>query len=213
MEKWKDVVGYEWLYQVSNIGNVKSFLFKEPRNMKILKNWYWYKYVWFYKNRQKAKNFTIHRLVALNFLEKPEWKYEVNHIDGDKNNNRVDNLEWCTRSNNQKHAYRNWLQRTTNNNCFIKNNPNKWKFWKNNRQSKPVIQYDLQWNFIKEWDSVSDVTRDLWIDNGNICSCCNWKRKSNWWYIWKYKTQSSNVFLQESLAIGINWNILCLFNR
>lgn len=100
-EKWKDVVGYEDLYQVSNRGQVK-------RNNKILR---------FNQNRNKylavslskhgvVKTFRIHRLVALAFIERKDSKKNVvNHLDGNRTNNRVENLRWSTISENHLHAY------------------------------------------------------------------------------------------------------------
>lgn len=114
-EIWKDIPEYEGLYQVSNFGNVKSFLigaggskFNDPE--KILKpNGKRYLHVTLSKDKNK-KIFTIHRLVLLNF--RPEKYFEgavINHIDGNKLNNRLDNLEWCTHSQNMKHAVENNL--------------------------------------------------------------------------------------------------------
>ena len=115
-EIWKDVIGYEGLYQVSNLGRVKS-LDKICGNRKgVIKskllnfqdNGKGYKNVNLYNNK-KNKCVYIHRLVAGAFLAKIEGKECVNHIDGNKSNNSLENLEWCTRSENMKHAYDNGL--------------------------------------------------------------------------------------------------------
>jgi hypothetical protein len=115
-EVWKDVVGYEGLYEVSNYGRVKSL------RKKIVKStgaevWfptiiltpvmrYMYKAVNIYKNK-KATMFSIHRLVAKAFIENPTNLKIVNHKDLDKFNNRLFNLEWCTPLENTRHAIRN----------------------------------------------------------------------------------------------------------
>lgn len=110
-EVWKDIKGYEGLYQISNLGNVKSLKRKslnfKCEKDKILincKTSQGYEKVMLCKNKQ-VKNQMIHRLVAKAFIPNPNNLLEINHIDGDKTNNKVSNLEWCTRSENIKHAY------------------------------------------------------------------------------------------------------------
>ena len=110
MEIWKDIEGYENKYQVSNLGNVKSLETwtgdKYIRREKILKNMVYgngYYYVCLSKNG-KVKKYKVNRLVAQAFIPNPDNKPFTNHIDGDKLNNNVDNLEWCTQSENMKHA-------------------------------------------------------------------------------------------------------------
>ena len=109
MEEWKEVKGYEGLYEISNHGRVKSVdrmsHGKHIRD-KILKGGMFsngYPYVCLRK-KEINKNHLIHRLVAVAFLPNPHNLPEVNHIDGDKSNNSVENLEWCNRSYNLEHA-------------------------------------------------------------------------------------------------------------
>lgn len=105
METWKPVVGYEGIYEVSNIGNIKNSktnkILKQPKRSG-------YPSVGMAKNKI-AKNHRIHRLVAMAFIENPENKRCVNHKDGNKLNNNVENLEWCTHSENNYHAMKNGL--------------------------------------------------------------------------------------------------------
>lgn len=108
MEVWKDIKGYEGVYQVSNIGRVKR-LFKKHENIltgKIRKDGYC-EYLLKYNN--KPKYFLAHRLVAEAFLPNPDNLPCVNHIDCDKSNNFVKNLEWCTYQENMTHAVDNHL--------------------------------------------------------------------------------------------------------
>ena len=116
-EIWKDIEGYEGLYQVSNFGNVKSLariVHSKKRSdykikEKILKQsdtTTGYKKVELHKDNEKRKSFKVHRLVAQAFIPNPENKREVNHIDGNKHNNNVNNLEWVTSSENKIHAFK-----------------------------------------------------------------------------------------------------------
>jgi hypothetical protein len=101
-EIWVPVKGFEERYSISNQARIKS-LIKKPIIMKPPVNQYGYEYVSLWKNG-KRKNIQIHRLVAIAFLDNPENKPMVNHIDGNKRNNHVSNLEWCTRQENTDHA-------------------------------------------------------------------------------------------------------------
>ena len=99
-EIWKDIPGYEGKYQISNLGNVMSLHFKRsPTNKRLLKpmsdNGYGYLKVML-RDNGSYKMKSIHRLVAEAFIPNPEEKPNVNHIDSNPKNNRVDNLEWCT---------------------------------------------------------------------------------------------------------------------
>jgi hypothetical protein len=120
-ELWKDVEGYEGLYKISNIGRVRSVeryvkssiqsSGERLKKAKILKPWNngkGYLVVTFKKDGER-KNKYIHRLVAEAFIPNPENKCDVNHIDGDKSNNKLYNLEWNTRQENAKHAWDNGL--------------------------------------------------------------------------------------------------------
>lgn len=109
-EIWKDVFGYEGIYQVSSYGRVINLKYSEKRlcHLSITKGYAHSTLI--YKNKRKV--FRIHRLVASHFIPNYKNKEEVNHIDGDKLNNNVNNLEWSTRSENQIHAVRTGLVKT-----------------------------------------------------------------------------------------------------
>ena len=103
-EEWKDVCGYEGAYQISSLGNVRN-----SRTMYLLKpsktNSGYYEVKLYDKNKSKSVHFRVHRLVATAFIDNPECKRTVNHIDGDKSNNTVSNLEWATHKENLRHAH------------------------------------------------------------------------------------------------------------
>lgn len=184
MEEWKDVEWYDGLYQVSNLGRVKSLNYNKTWKTVVLKNCIRVGYPIITLCKNWHINYSIHKLVAQHFIPNPEWKKQVNHINWIKTDNRVENLEWCTASENIQHAWDTGLKIITKNNFMINNPPNKWKFWKDSSASKQVIQYSIDWEFIKEWDSVSDIKRIMWIDPYH---CAKWKRKSAGGFIWKYK--------------------------
>ena len=191
MEIYKDIPWYDGLYQVSNLGNVKSlprvkYLYwwrkqkTKERIMKPEKRNNWYRMVNLYKD-EKSKRFYVHRLVCTTFIENPENKDEVNHINAIRDDNRVENLEWATRWENQHHKHLLWYK-----NHFQINPPNLGKFWKDNKDSKRIRQYKKDWALIKEWNALMDVQRELWYSIGNISSVCNGNRPTANGFIWKY---------------------------
>lgn len=105
MEIWKEIPDYEGLYQISNFGNVKSLI--SNKILKPSKDRFGYVRFNALKNK-KAKTLRIHRLV-MEIFNPIDNIMQVNHIDGNKLNNRLDNLEWCTDSENKKHAYKTGL--------------------------------------------------------------------------------------------------------
>lgn len=181
MEQYeKDIPWYEWYYKVNSIGDIISCKNNKVLSWKISK---WYLQVCLCVN-QNRKTLNVHRAVAMAFIPNPENKPQVNHKNGIKTDNRAENLEWCTASENQKHSWDNWLNKSTDNNIFFKFN--KWKFGKNNHLSKSVWQYTIEWKFIRKYDWILEAERDTWIWNTCIVAVCKWKRKSSGGFIWKY---------------------------
>lgn len=173
MEIWKNIKGFEELYQISNLGQVKSL-----RNNLILKPGLagiGYLSVNLCKDgKQNYKK--IHRLVAEHFIENIDNLPCVNHKDGNKTNNNVENLEWCTSSYNNKEAYRLGLKRS------LKGKNNKYS----KTLMKKVSQYDLQGNYIRKWNCINDIEKELGIYHANIVKCCKEQRHKAGGYIWKY---------------------------
>lgn len=114
IEIYKDIPNYKGIYQISNLGNVKSlkrnyvnsngitYTIKEKLLKLTISNGYYSVTL----NNKGKRRFTVHRLVAEMFIDNPENKAEVNHIDGNKLNNCYTNLEWATKSENTLHAYK-----------------------------------------------------------------------------------------------------------
>ena len=188
-EVWKNVVGYEGLYQVSNLGNVKSmervvkrirrgtFSVKERILKKSITGDGYYQ-VGLSKDG-KEKNHKIHRLMAEAFFDYKNKKLVINHKDGNRLNNELSNLELCTQSHNIKEAIR----------LGTKEPPCLNKIGKLHSRSKPVIQYDKNDNFIREWENARQVERELGYLPCNIYSCCRGIYKSAYGYKWKYKIE------------------------
>lgn len=109
-EIWKDIPGYEGIYQVSTKGRVRSFWKKEPHILKQTLTTTGYKKVELYKDK-KRKTYKVHRLVALAFILNSENKPNINHKDGNPLNNTVENLEWCTQKENVEHAIKTGLKK------------------------------------------------------------------------------------------------------
>lgn len=194
-EIWKDIEGYEGKYQVSNLGKVRSLDRKtgnHPRKGKVLKpcaNRNGYLAVNLYNKNTNREARSIHRLVAQTFIANPDCKPEVNHKDGNKQNNRVSNLEWCTGSENKIHAHKTGLKPNRTKGSFKKGKEN-WMYQrrgKDNPRSKTVIQYDKEMNKIAEYGSTCEAERETRICSTNIAKCCRARAKTAGGYIWRYK--------------------------
>jgi hypothetical protein len=184
-EIWKPIIGYNNQYEVSNFGNVRSLgITYTDKNGKIYKKKpkILSKQIYgagYYKVDLNHKIKNIHVLLATAFIPNPENKPTVNHKDGIKTNTYLNNLEWATYSENNKHA--------TDNN--LRQSPWTGKFGIDNPKSKPVIQYDKKYNKINEFVNAREAEKITGIGYKHISDCCLGKRKTTGGYIWKYNVQ------------------------
>lgn len=186
-EIWKDILEYEGLYQISNLGRVKSLprkgVFKQEKILKLERTKKGYLRINLSKNNV-SKKYLVHKLVANSFISNPYNFPQVNHKDGNKQNNFVDNLEFVTQEQNMQHAFNKGLIQR--------------KKGKENLKSKKVNQYDLNGKFIKLWYCIRDIERELGLKNYNITACCQNRRKTCGGYIWKYEKGGKNYDSNES---------------
>ena len=159
-EEWKDIpseiVNGVKGYKISNYGRVKNHKGKITNGSNHESGYLWVSI--------SPKQYLLHRLVAKVFILNPENKQQVNHIDGNKINSCVSNLEWCSNKENSQHAHDNGLHPNT----------------------KTIIQYDLQMNKIKEFKSQTEASNELNLNNSNISSCCKNRVKTSGGFIFKF---------------------------
>lgn len=173
-EEFIPIIGFEGLYEINRLGMIKS-LQREEITMngrkrilkeKILKPGLRSEYLSVALTKNfKSKSFYIHLLVAKHFIDNPKNKQTVNHKDRNKTNNKADNLEWLTYSENAKHSF------------TIGNHKTKTK----------VHQYSIEGVFIKSWDYIGLAANHYGISGGAICLVCAGKNKTAAGFIWRHK--------------------------
>ena len=194
-EEWRDVVGYEGLYQVSNLGRVKSL--ERESNTCYSRNGKSFTYI--VKERickqsivqgyckinlskeSKKTMVAVHRLVAESFIPNLYNLPQINHIDENKTNNCVSNLELCTSVYNNNYGSRNSRISDTQRG--------------NRRDAKPIYQFSLDGNFIREWDSITEAGRNGYDRKGISNMCHGYKNfHSSCGFIWKFADSIKTLF-------------------
>lgn len=189
-EEWRDIAGYEGLYQVSNMGRVKSLNYKrtcEERVLKPAKKKCGYLEVLLYKDG-KTKHWKVHRLVAVAFIPNPDSLPQVNHKDECKTNNNVWNLEWCTHEYNQNYGTRN-ERAGSKISSKLKGKPKSEETKKKiseNIPKKAVQQFTLEGELIATYQSISEAQRVT--GTCKVWDCCNHKphHKTAGGFKWSY---------------------------
>lgn len=169
-EVWEPVKGYEGLYEVSNLGRVKSlYMFRHNINenklekirrdkilsQRIHKTGYM---ITSLSKNKKRKDFYTHRLVANAFIPNPEKKTYINHIDENKTNNKVENLNWCTQKENVRFSTR----------------------------TKKIEQLTIDGKHIKTWNNLYEIKDVLGYKKSHINQCCKGTREKSCGYKWRY---------------------------
>ena len=188
-EIWKDILGFEGLYQISNFGRVRSVdrdviysnccvhhYSGQIRNPQITKDGYLFVLLWAGKRCGTPR--LVHRLVAEAFIPNPEHKLCVNHINGVKTDNRTENLEWCTYSENEIHKHK--VLGVPANKTMLG------KVGKDNPFSKIVLQIK-DGSIVAEFYGTCEAERQTGISHSNIIACCKGRLAKTGGYEWKYK--------------------------
>ena len=186
-EEWRDITGYEGLYQVSNLGRIKSLskvimcrngcARRYPEAiLKDMEVGNGYRCVVLYINHM-GRQMYVHRLVAKEFIPNPSGLRDVNHIDGCKTNNNCKNLEWCTRSHNIKHAYDHGLHSVNMDSAIAK-------------CSRKVSQYTPEGVLVAKYPSASKASKATGFNQAQISTYSRGDNKRHLTYkgfIWKYE--------------------------
>jgi len=203
---WKNIPWYEWLYQTNKMWDIKSFY-----SWKILKadNNQWYSKIVLWKNK-KWKTFTSHKIIMLTFVWPRPDNMEINHINKNKTDNSLKNLEYITHIENEKHKVN-----------F------KWFICPSVAKRKQVSQFTREWKYLRSYISWREAERITKINCSHIFKCCLWRKwyHNIWWYHWEYKKSNENHYIWEHkkkkekrqsrkvfLQINKDWVILNEYN-
>lgn len=171
IEEWKDIDGYEGLYQASSFGNIKSL--KSNLILKPILQSNGYCHIGLHNG--KPIQYRLHRIIAKTFIPNPENKPQVNHKDGNRSNNNISNLEWCTASENQKHSY----------NILSKKPSVKGRFGEYHNTSNHCLQISPDGFLIAVYGSQYEATRETGISQTSINKCSRGKLQKAGGYLWK----------------------------
>lgn len=186
---WKDVVGFEELYEVSCQGKIRN-----KNNGRLLNGWTIKKgYIQVALRKNKKSYFVlVHRIVAEAFIPNPDRKEFVDHINTITSDNRVENLRWCNyteNNNNPTTRRKNSIAKTGKNNPLYGKTHKKETILKmrNSAKNISVVQISKSGTTLNVWNSMCEAERETGIPQGNITKCCQRKRNTAGGYIWRYK--------------------------
>lgn len=188
--EWRPVPGYESTYLISSRGDIWSI--RRNRELICKQEKSGYRRITLSVDGE-SKTFSIHRLVALAFIPNPENKPTVNHINEDKSDNRVSNLEWATVKEQNAHGTRtaramantDWAARTAKMDYKKIAQKHDYKTL-NAAQMRKVVQKDLTGTVIARFDSIGQAARSVNVSTGHIWQCCNGERKTCKGSVWSY---------------------------
>lgn len=183
MEEWRDIPGYEGLYQVSDHGNVRSLNYKKQGVVGLL---YLKRHPKGYRQVELSKDgikrmMTVHRLVALTFIPNPNECAVVNHLNEDKADNRKTNLEWCTKSHNVRYSMERHPR--IKHAKHTKHTAHRKRVLK---RTYPVAQFTTEGVFVRKWDNLMAIKHTLNLNEYSISECCKGHRKTAYGFKWQY---------------------------
>lgn len=181
VEEWRDIAGYDGMYQVSSLGRVKSLNYRRTEKEKLIKQRVrgnGYLAVSLCSNGE-IKHLYVHRLVAEAFIPNPDNLPQVNHKSELKTDNRVENLEWCTSLYNNNYGTRSKIITTSH----IKRNQGY-----TGKSPRKIYQYTMDGCFIKAWESSKEIQNTLGFYFKCIQKCCRGIYKQSYGYKWSYES-------------------------
>ena len=158
MSEMRDIPWYEWLYMACN-----EWIYSIRRKKLLSPAWDRYPHVVLCKN-SNPETYLVHRIIGELFVDNPDNLPCLDHIDNDKWNYAINNLQWLTHKQNSQKAVDDWLYT--------------WPWAKKIK----VYQLTKDWTFIRKWNSLREASRWTWILVQNISQCCKWKIKTSWWF-------------------------------
>ena len=182
MEIWKQIKGFKPIYQVSNLGRIRSIarstndnggqFNRKEKILKASKDRNGYHFVYLYPKNGPKRTVSVHRLVALAFVNNPFGKSEIDHKDGNKSNNTPDNLRWVSHQEN----------------CSNPVTSKKQKEYKGEKakHGRKIIAYPLNGELVGEWPTITMAAQETGTDRHSISYAANGKYKSSNNLIWKY---------------------------
>ena len=178
-EIWKTLKYHDQVYnryEVSTFGNIRHKINKINRKFYLDKKGYCRTSIFngYVNNKRKIKNIIVHIAVASTFIDNPEKKSTVNHIDGDKANNHVENLEWATVYEQIQHA------------SFVLGYSKLYSDTMRKTFSKKTAQYNKKNELVKIWNSTREIERSLGFRHENVAACARGSRKTAYGYRWQY---------------------------